>query len=487
MALLFKLLLFFTSSTFIAQNITVQVIDAASTSPIPFANIKTGENAGTISNAEGFFTLSSSDDTKTITISCIGYNSKSLTIQDIKRLQNIITLKEAINQLDEVFISTTAPSADTIIARVNAKIKSNYNINLQTFSAFKRSTEIVRFKDLEFEIDKASNVNRKQLEAVNTNVMQLINQVKNSSFTEFNDFKGKIFSLNKDSIKLGIEKATELLDYDNNFSVDNMQNRMQHIILQYLDTTKTYKLKSGVFKIEDSLALNDKRLTENNKNDVSTLNKTTKLVLKHAQFYDNSFLTTLLNTTIYTYHIDDVRFNNNTLTYIIAFKPKKAKAKYSGKLYISDKDYGITKIDYSYYKNRRGQKFNLRLLLGVKYIENVSKGTIIFEKDSAMFYQPKYINRTYGSYFYVSRPLKFIENSTKKHKIAFEFTMEGDNLIKEELLITAHQKLEPTNFKDYQQLTKIPITKLNRFDNTMWDTEGVIEPSLKMKAFKPKN
>lgn len=484
----YNILLFFLCfcTTLLSQNITGKLIDKVTKNPIPYANIKTGTYAGVISNDEGFFTISSEDATKSITISCMGYENITLTIKDIKALNYVITLQQALNQLDEVFISSKAPNADSIIARVKAKLEDNYNNDLQEYNMFKRTTEHVDFKSLEFEIDKASNVKRKQLEGVNTSLTSLANQVKNSDMVEFTDLKGKIFTLNKDSIKLKVEKATELLDAKNNFSIDNIQEKMQNIILKYLDTTKTYKLKTGLFKIEDSLALNDEDFKEDESNEfnVSYLNNTAKSILKQSQFYENSMLNNILNSNLYDYNVDDVGYNNGKLTYVVSFKPRKGKANYSGKLYVTDDTYAITRAHYSYYKNRRGQKVNLKLLLGVKYIENVSKGTIIFTKDSSNLYHPKYIKSTYGSYFYVSRPLKFIENSSKRNKVAFDFTMEGDNLTKQELLITGINKLTLLDFEAETQAEKTTVVKLNKYEKSIWDNEGVLAPSLEMKAFE---
>ena len=480
------LLFYLFSLSIVAQSITAKLIDKSSRKPIPYANIKTGKYSGVISNDEGFFTISSTKNNKSITISCIGYENKSLTVEDIKALNFVIELQESINKLDEVFISNKALNADSIIAKVKAKLTDNYSNDLQQYNMFKRTTDHVDFKSLEFEIDKASHVKKKQLQDVNNSLTALVKQVKNSNMIQFSDVKGKIFTLNKDSIKLEIEKATELLDYKNDFSIDNIQEKMQNIILTYLDTTKTYKLKTGLFKIEDSLSLNDDNFKENNENQYTLdhLNSSIKSLLKRAQLYNGAFLSKLLNTDLYEYKFEDVGYNNGELVYIISYVPKKGKSKYTGKLYVADDTYAITRVDYGYYKKRRGQTFNLRLLLGVKYIENVSEGTMIFEKDSSNLYHPKYIKHVYGSYFYVSRPLKFIENSSKRNKVAFDFTIEGDNRTKDELLITKHNRLTSLNFEKIKQVEKVPFIKLNKYEKTIWDSEGVLEPSLEMKAFE---
>ncbi len=476
------------SFSMFSQNITAKLIDKKTKQPIPYANIKTGKYAGVISNDEGYFTIASNNDTKTVTISCMGYENKILSIKDIKLLNLSIELEEALNQLDEVYISNKAPNVDSIIARVKAKLAANYNYDLNQYNIFHRTTDHVDFKSLEFEIDKASHVKKKQLEGVNNSLTALANQVKNSNMVQFADFKGKVYTLNKDSIKLEVEKATELLDYKNDFSIDNIQEKMQKIILTYLDTTKTYKLKTGLFKIEDSLALNDDEFKEDDKNEheVSYLNSQTKSLLKRSQFYKNSFLNKILNTDLYDYTFEDVGYNNGELTYVISFSPRKGKAKYTGKIYVADDTYAVTRTDYTYYKNRHGDKINLRLILGVKYNSNVSKGTILFEKDSSNIYHPKYIKRTTGSYFYVSRPLKFIENSDNRYKVAFDFKIEGNNSTKEELLITKHNKLTFLDFQAEREAEKTPLIKLGKYEKTIWDDEGILEPSTEMKALTNK-
>ena len=49
------------------------------------------------------------------------------------------------------------------------------------------------------------------------------------------------------------ERVGSAVVYD--FSIDDVQERAQKLVYKYLDTTTTYKLKSGLFKIEDSMSL----------------------------------------------------------------------------------------------------------------------------------------------------------------------------------------------------------------------------------------
>ncbi|MEP3836072.1 MAG: carboxypeptidase-like regulatory domain-containing protein [Algibacter sp.] len=485
MNLKITLVILLVSLNAISQNITAQLIDKNTKAAIPYATIKTGVNSGVISNEDGYFTIGIKNEN--LIISCMGYQSKTITPSSIKLLNYTIELEEAINQLGEIYISNSPPNADSIIKKVKQKLSSNYSNVLNKHNIFKRDTDYANFTGLEFEIEKASHVKKRNLESANTSLKALSKTIKESDLVNFTDFKGEIFILNKDSTKLTVKKATSLLDAKNDFSFDKIQEKSQNIVLNYLDSTKTYKLKSGLFKIEDSLSLKNEFQEEKQKHEykVATLNKSTRSILRHAQFFEDSFLNAILDFNLYEYTYNDAVFNANELIHLITFTPKKGKAKYTGQLFISDHTYAITQVNYNYYKNRHGKKVNLKFVLGVKYMENVSEGTLLFEKDSSNMYYPKYINRTSGSYFFVKRDLKFIENSNERNKVSFSFKIEGNNRTKEELLFTSHSKLNLKTFHAINQDSIVPYKQLNKFEKTLWDNEQIIEPTLEMKSFEP--
>ncbi|KJD31362.1 hypothetical protein PK35_14720 [Tamlana nanhaiensis] len=468
-----------------SQNITARIIDKNTKAPIPYATIKTGKNSGLISNDDGYFTLNNlNNDAITITISCLGYESETLSISAIKKANLLIKLSQALNQLDEVYISNKRPNADSIIAKVRQNISKNYNANLNKHSIFHRTTNYGHFDHLDFEIDKASEFNKQNLARANAELIALSKKVRESDAKHFTDFKGELYTLNQDSSKLAVSKATKLLDAKNNFSIEEVQDRAQKIVLTYLDTTKTYKVKTGFFTVEDSLALNDEEFKNKNKDkfELSTLNNDAKRLLKRTQFAENSLLTQFINPNLYDYEFEDVTLYNSNLTYIINFSPRKGKAKHSGTMYVNDGDYAITKVEYSYYKNRHGEKLNLKLLLGVKYIENANRGSILFEKGST-FYHPKYIKHTSGSYFYFSRDFKLIENSRDRNKIKFSIKLEGENRSKVEMLFTENSQITQSDFDAITQEETAPFKVLSAFDKTTWANEATLEPTEEMKAF----
>lgn len=471
-----------------SQNITAKLIDTNTGKPIPFAAIKTGEFNGVISNEEGYFTIYDIAQNQQVTISCLGYTNKTLSVQEIKTMHFIIPLEEAINELRTVYISNKKPNADSIIARARQNLSKNYTTNFYKHDIFSRETAYMDFDRLDFEIEKASHVKKKNLEQANRSLDSLSKAIINSKTKHFKDFKGVLFMGDSSNTKLTVSKATELLDQKNDLSIEEIQTKTELVILKYLDTTLTYKLKTGLFKIEDSLSLNDhdKNETAENKNEyeVKNLKEQTTAFLKHAQFYDNAFLSKILDADLYDFRFQDISYFNNELIYIINYTPKRSKAKYTGTLYITNDTYAITRMNFKFAEGKRGEKFNLKFLLGVKYIENMRKGTIIYQKDSLNTYQPQYINFEEGRYFYVSRPLKFIENSPRKNKTGFDFTIAGNIMNKQELLLTAHTKINLTDFKTVTETKTVPYITLHSYDASIWKDNQTLEPLEEMKDFK---
>lgn len=471
----------------IGQSLTAKVIDN-NNNPIPFATVQTGENSGVITNEEGFFTINLEDTiTNELKLSCMGFSSLTISIDDIKANDYIIVLSEFIDELGKVFLSTTTPDANAIMRKVNNNLIKNYNNENQTYAFFHRNTAYADFDRFEAKVTKASGMRRKQHEGVNRSLDSLTQNIVNNSTVYFQDYLGDLMIENRKEAKINIQKATSLVDNSKNFSLDNVQVKAQDLILKYLDTTLTYKLKTGLIKVEDSLSLksnNDKEKDKENMYDVKNLKGETHGLIHYAQTYDDSFLKKIINPELYKYEFIDVTGFNGELVYVIGFKPRKSKSKYAGRLYVTDETFAVIKLDYDFGKGKRGEKFNLKLLLGIKYIENINKGTIIFQKNADSTYSPKYINQEEGRYFYVSRPLKFIENSKKRNKVGFDFLIEGSAKSKQELFIIKKTDLDKTEYNAFKELEDVPYQKLKQYDPSIWKTYNAIEPLEEMKRFK---
>jgi hypothetical protein len=478
---------FLTVNLIIGQSLTAKVIDA-NNNPIPFATVQTDENSGVITNEEGYFTINLEDvATKEIIFSCMGFESRTISIDEIKNNNNLIVLEEFIDELNKVFLSTTIPDADEIIQKVNNNLSKNYSNENITYNFFHRNTAYADFDRFEAKITKASGMRKRQHKGVNKSLDSLTSAIVNNNTVYFQDYLGDLMVKNKKEAKLNIHKATSLIDNSKNFSLDNVQTKAQDIILKYLDTTLTYKLKTGIIKIEDSMSLksnNEKEKKSEDLYDVKNLKSQTHGLLNVAQTYDNSFLKKIINPDLYKYEFVNVTSFNGELVYIIDFKPRRSKSKYAGKLYIADETFAVMKLDYDFGKGKRGEKFNLKLLLGIKYIENINNGTIIFQRNADSIYVPKYINQEEGRYFYVNRPIKFIENSRERNKVGFNFLIEGSARNKQELFIISKSNLNDNEFTTYKEPKDVPYQKLKEYDPSIWEAYNAIEPLAEMKRFK---
>ncbi|NIX65311.1 carboxypeptidase-like regulatory domain-containing protein [Gaetbulibacter sp. S0825] len=482
-----SIFIFLITTSLFGQSLTAKVVDS-NNNPIPFATVQTDQDSGVITNEEGFFTIDLEDvASNEITFSCLGFASRSISIEAIKNNNNIIVLEEFIDELSKVFLSNSKPNADDIIQKVNNNLAKNYKHDNQTVQFFHRNTAYADFDRFEAKVTKASGMRKKQHEGVNKSLDSLTRTIVNSNTMYFQDYLGDLMIKNRKEAKLNIHKATSLVDNSKNFSLDNVQTKAQDIILKYLDTTLTYKLKTGLIKVEDSLSLkSDNNNDKDNENiyDIKNLKGETHGLLHDAQTYNDSFLRKIINPELYNYEFVDVTGFNGELVYIINFKPRKAKSKYAGKLYIADETFAVIKLDYDFGKGKRGEKFNLKLLLGIKYVENINKGTIIFQKNADSTYSPKYINQEEGRYFYVNRPIKFIENSREKNKVGFNFLIEGSARSKKELFIINKSSLNQSEFSSFTEAEDVPYQKLKQYDPSIWKTHNAIEPLAEMKRFK---
>ena len=238
--------LFFIGNFIFAQNFTAQVVDSKKNA-IPFATVQFGEHSGVITNEEGYFNILLSEvKSDGLTFSCMGFSSKTISVETIITNNNIVVLDEFINELGKVYLSSTTPNADVIIQKVNNNLVNNYQHQNQSYNFFSRNTNYVEFDNLNFDVTKASGMRKKQHIDVNASLDSLTQSIKNSNTVYFQDILGDLMVEDKENAKLNVQKVTSLLDMNNNFSLENVQERAQHLILKYLDTTKTYKLKTSI-------------------------------------------------------------------------------------------------------------------------------------------------------------------------------------------------------------------------------------------------
>jgi len=239
-----------------AQSLTSRIVDGQTGEAVPFATVVTGANKGTISNEEGYFNLDMANlGSESVQISCMGYETLEVPTDALTENQ-ILRLTPAAIRLNEVRIGERIPNADEIVRKVNENIPVNYNLEQRNYSFFYRESEYMEWEQLDLEVEKDSDLNRQELGSAQDELKDLSRYISESNAVSYLDYNGAYQDL-KDTSLIWIDRATELMDTKKDFSMDNLQARAQKIVLSHLDSTQTYKVKTGIITVEDSISIDE--------------------------------------------------------------------------------------------------------------------------------------------------------------------------------------------------------------------------------------
>jgi len=125
-------------NSYTQSSTNFKILDAATNEPIAFANIIFNDHnySGTISDIDGTFTIP--PGTKKITISYVGYETLTLTVETLSSA--IISLHPKIDELAEVIVSSSYNPAIPIMEKVieNKALNNPENINSFTYKAYNK-------------------------------------------------------------------------------------------------------------------------------------------------------------------------------------------------------------------------------------------------------------------------------------------------------------------------------------------------------------
>ena len=506
-SLLYTFFILFSFQLGIAQNIKGKIIDSKTGESIPYANIKVNESENLVSNAEGYFTLSekNSTDETLLTVSYLGFVNRQLTVSELKKLDFSIKLAPGVFELNDVAVSNIKPNPYEIMANVKANLSRNYATG-ETGSKdmlFYRKSDNFKPSLIDVEINKSTGFTKQALHKVNTDLEAFSKQLISHPPKEFTDIlcnyysvktkKGDKFLFNS---KLDVLKATVLKNEGRSGSLDDLEKTAMNMMLQHLDSTKYYRAKSGLFGSRDTISLRKDFNKKKNKGidiEISSQITATKAslnsFLSDASFLNSKKLDFIKKTDLYDYTYEGSTYtSDNEFAYVINFKPRRSKAKYVGKLYISESDYAILRTDYVLDEGEKLGNFNMKLLLGIKVAENVSKGTITYKKKAEDDgYYMQYAAIETGVYFYLNRPLKFIElSSSEKDILALDLKVEANTRNKIELLNMSRSKTTAAAIEKFKE-NDFKFTAIKSYDPKMWKDYNAIEPLQEMKQFKAIN
>lgn len=486
-----------------AQNLTAKVVDSQSSEPLAYANIKVNGATDLVTNNEGYFNFNENQlgETAPISISYIGYTGLQLTIADLKKQNMIIKLSPVSYELQNMTINNVKPDPYKIIAEVKNRLKENYKSNQVSTKRklFFRESSLFKPSVLNIEIDKSTGFSKKQLKDVNTDLEKFTGKLIKYPPQGYKDilcnyYNGKKISKENKTFfatKLEVIKATNISGNESASSLEDMEDIGTSIILKHLDTTKFYRIKSGLFGSRDTISLSKTYNEKKKKKKKTTITKIESSKNSLFSFFiqqrlDNKKMDFIADSEAYSYQFAGKIYDDaeDEIIYIIKFSPKKSRALYNGTLYVKESDYAVIKCNYTLVEGKKVNGFNLKLILGVKTAENVSSGTLIFKKDPEnKSYYLKYGYEESGNYFYVNRPLKFIElTNQEKDVVALDIKVEGNSINKTELLNISSSELTENEFDNYKEVD-FDFIQLKRYDPKIWQNHVSLEPLEAMKQY----
>lgn len=489
----------------IAQSLRVKIIASATGEPVPYANISVNATENLVSNGEGYFSLSenNSQDATVILVSYLGFVNQQLTVEQIKKQDLTIKMLPAMYELEDVAISNEKITADQIMATVKANLKTNYQTSetANKDKIFHRTTQYFDPSKIEVEINKSTGFSKVALEKVNNDIQSYARKLIAHPPVSFTDVLCNYYSVKTKksdkfvfTSKLDVLKATILKNEGQSTSLEDLEKKGKELMLKHLDTTKFYRFKSGLIGSRDTISFSEEFNRKSNKDTVKTkqlaqaksdLNR----IMSKGNILTNKKLDFIQNPEWYTYTLEGTTFTNkNEYAYVLTFKPRKSKAKFVGKLYVSDGDYAVLRAEYALEDGERLEGLNLKLLFGIKFSVNISKGTMMYTKSSSDDkYYLQYASTEEGGYFYVNRPLKLIELAKgEKDVLDLDFKMETTTRTKNEYLNISRTPIDAATVTGFKE-KDFKYQTISKYDPKIWQAYNAIEPLQEMKQFKTIN
>jgi len=484
-------LIFFIVTKINAQTITGRVLEKEKV-PVAYATVQISKKYGVLTNEEGHFLIETKKfkPTDTVTISYLGYQNLKIILKDFKSKDYF--LKEDVNTLLEVKISNKKLSVKEILEKIKENASKNYATTNIKQQIFHRTTNTSNFKRFEFELTKSNLIKKKDRKKLNKSIDSLINDMVNIPSKDYVDKLVEFYKL-KDTSTLKVIKATRLINKKNDKSEEIVQDLFMNTVVKHLDSNETYKVKTGWFKIEDSLKVKilfDKDTDKDSYKDsskVKNLISYYKSVIAENSITEKSNLNFIFENKKYKYELKETSVLDNELIYVIAFKPKKRSAKFTGTFYVNAYDYAVVKADFKYAKNRSGKGINLKFLFGVKYKNNLSNTSVLYKKNVDGLYSLQFIKHTDGTYIYAHRPFKFTKNrknkSEEKKMMKIDVLMELSQKSKDELFFINETKLTKSEFNKIKPKLKYKIVYIPKYNPEIWKGYNVINPVEEIKNY----
>jgi hypothetical protein len=388
--------------------------------------------------------------------------------------------------LDEVVVSADKYSAEEIIEIFKDSIKKRHTISPRKFQIFARSKYTYKPVENSIELDKSSFMSRSKRKQFNEKVEAYFEKIKGNVSSSYRDMLYNSYYL-KDSTALEQIKNTYLINEDKDNSMENIQKNVFKELVEALDTKSTFKVRSGLIPVEDSLSTDEFIVNDEPKKRDTIKNRYTKMpstIISKAQQLGN--LEIFEDSKKYEFKIDELSFFNGEIVYVISFKPDRNSAKYKGKAYINAEDFGLLKLEYELIEGKKEEGVNLKFLLGIKFRVDNTKYQYIFKRNEDKTYIPLLYKSSEDQYVYFDRSFVFKENEDNRdERIKFKISLhvESNSLSETEYFIVSNEEIDPKNIK-FDPDAFIFQDKLERYDSEIWKDYNILQATEEIKNYK---
>lgn len=475
--------------TLSTQSIEIRgmVLDLDKKTALPYTNIYVlHQNAGTISNELGHFTLITSGLSKndTVRFQYVGYKAKKMTIGELEKSPDVY-LKEEIINLSEFVVFATNPDVDEIVKNVLKNKDKNYRPATIKRQTFIRDRDIADFSQI------ALNYKKSSIEDLDRAAIARAEQKIPRNFTSYTDFLGYLYFSQKevDSTKFKVDpiRTVSLKEQD----VSDLME-FAKIFEKAFDETvegEYWKVKSGIFgqKLDSTELTTDieNDSLNNNQPELSYYRNSLKWKLGYSTLKNKDDWEFLHSTGKYNYTLAGGTRVNGEDVYIVDFTPKRS-GHYEGRMFISMSTYALIRADYEYAPDKTGTDFHL---LGVGYTESGFSGSIYFEKNDSN-YLLKYFSKRMVSSASFDRNIALLkkkkrwlfDKTLKEVKIGLELKVDMEQSV--ELLMLADEHISEKQFAEFKQQEKQEVIYVDQFDDSLWKDFSIIEPTEQMREYK---
>ncbi|MFS4416089.1 carboxypeptidase-like regulatory domain-containing protein [Maribacter sp. 2307ULW6-5] len=480
-----------------AQTLTATVVDSTDQRPIPYANVVLNGN-GVITNAEGRFSMGTEGvkETDTLYISCIGYAALARPIADFEG--SVIALPPKAIELREVIVSNKNYTAQEILERTQDSLEKNFRQGFTKQRLFLRETYHNSIDQAHYSIKESTIpvLNRQFLDSIVRSIPK-----QDTYYTEvLGDLWG---NAQEEEHKIELIKASEMYDKAKRLNYENVEEKMNGIIQQYVKTDSYFKIKSGLFgskvdvdelfdaevdstQVADLNAELEKKKEEKERREKNfALFKRRTLGRLHTSlpiFKDTEY-NVLWKPNRYHLTLEDFTYMGDKALYVIRFVPKRSET-YRGKLYIDSDDFALVKMEFTNVEPLRNFK-----LLGISIKEDLAQGSMLFDKDATGRYGLKYLQLTKGNRIGIKRPLQIIEKNKnikgrrKQNELHLKMDAKFSGKTTYEIVVFNETPVTESAFQGLEETFNVLPQYMPQYDPAFWEGHTIMAPNAAIREF----